>query len=354
VIGFGSDEVILSSKDLCEMTAFGRLGFYLSVPVRLRRIIKCREITHTITFGDVTNIFSALTFTNEFKVASIHSLKSAELKSRTGLALVSELAYRRLYGAFNRVVCISKDIAEDLVRNCGFRFPDKLDVIYNPHDVDAIIQKGGELIPANEAYLFQRPVIIFIGRLSVEKAPGRLVQAFARLIRGGTNCNLVFVGDGSADIHEKIEALVTKEKIEDYVFFIGRQNNPYKYLARSSVLALTSRYEGTPNVIVEAIAHGVPVVSSYCTAGIAELMCRDGGLNISAQDSILEVDAGLITPHYSDHDDMEPQSLDEVFACALKMALEESKHRDRLNLARSSLLTKFDASKSVDLYLEAI
>jgi len=123
-------------------------------------------------------------------------------------------------------------------------------------------------------------------------------------------------------------------------------------LARSSVLALTSAYEGTPNVIIEAIALGVPVVSSYCTGGIAELMCVSGRVDMAA-DSMQEVDAGFITPHYPDVDaDGASGAIAEMVASALQIAIGQAGCRQRLSESRDALLVKFQAEMAASKYIE--
>src|SRR5690606_20941149 len=109
----------------------------------------------------------------------------------------------------------------------------------------------------------------------------------------GTQARLVFIGDGDADMTGYLQSLVDGYGIGEQVTFLGRRSNPYKYLANADVLALSSHYEGTPNVIVEAIALGVPVVSSHCTDGVVELMStRD----VVGFDTPLELEAGIMTP----------------------------------------------------------
>ncbi|WP_412070413.1 glycosyltransferase [Rubrivirga sp. IMCC43871] len=352
VVSFGDDEIYLSEIDLYEMNIIKRTLFYIKSPFRIRRYINNLKITHSIAFGDVANLFSCLTFTREFKVASIHSLKSSEFEQDTLLNRVSRFAYRHLYGAFGRVVCISKGIHDDVVDNCGYKFTENLSIIYNPHDIDLITERADEAVSEEEEVAFERPAVAFVGRLSDEKAPWRLVRAFAHVVRSGVDCNLVFIGDGSPAVLDRLQALALTKGISDRVFFLGRKENPYKLLARSSALALTSRFEGTPNVIVEAIALGVPVVSSYCTQGIAELMSV-AGLSSQTVDSVIEVEGGLITPHYTERLDAEQHPLDETFAVALRQVLGDPRHRERVKRARMVLLAKFDATTSTDRYIDS-
>ena len=352
VVDFGQDEMHLSDHDLSEMRPISRIWFYLSAPFKLRTHIKRNRISHSIAFGDVANLYSSLTFTREFKVASVHSLKSVDLGSNTLLARVTKVGYRSVYRFFDKVVSISGSVRKDLLANCDYAFPDRLEVVYNPHDVGFIMDRGLERLPDSDLGIFARPVVIFLGRLSSPKAPWRLVDAFSRLLGDGVDANLAFVGDGSEEVLTRLKAMVDDKGLGERVFFLGRQVNPYKYLAKSSVLALTSAYEGTPNVIVESIALGVPVVSSYSTGGIAELMCVSGDLGVVSH-SMQEVEAGFITPHYPDGvDALGYEVLTVTFARALKRAIEDPGVRQRLSASRSQLLQKFEVKSAASRYLD--
>ena len=85
----------------------------------------------------MANIFSSLTFTKEFKIGSIHALKSVELKNVTFFNKITRLGYKTSYKNLNKLVCISKDIKEDLIKNCDYKFSN-MEVIYNPHDISLI------------------------------------------------------------------------------------------------------------------------------------------------------------------------------------------------------------------------
>ena len=352
IVHFGADELRLSDRDLAAMSMLARLWFYLTAPLKVRSHIRRHRITHSIAFGDVANLYSSMTLTGEFKVGSVHSLKSVELRSRTLLARATSLGYRTFYRAFDRVIAISESVRKDLVERCGYAFPERLKVAYNPHDVAGIMAKGKEEPLDVAPTMFSRPVVLFVGRLSDPKAPWRLVDAFAQMVSDGVDANLVFVGDGSPQIIDRLGRMIREAGLAARVFLAGRRENPYACMARASVLALTSRYEGTPNVIVEAIALGVPVVSSNCTSGIAELMCR-AGTPVAASGSSHAVDAGFITPHYPEDDEGPAyEQARQAFATALGRAIADPGVRQRLLGARQELLEKFAVERAVCGYLE--
>jgi glycosyltransferase involved in cell wall biosynthesis len=359
IINFNGDEYALLSKDLSELPSLKRLWFYLSAPLKIRKLIKKNKITHSIAFGDMANLISALTYTSEFKIGSIHALKSVELNSKTVFSYVIKCSYRSIYKNIDKVVCISNAIKKDLLENCHYKFPENLQVIYNPHDVNAIQSLSDEpLDNPNELSLFNGQTILFLGRLSYQKSPWHLINAFRELVKTKSNINLIFIGDGENEVIEYIKNQIKNYKISNQVYFIGRKSNPYKYLKYADVLALSSHYEGTPNVIVEAIALGTPIVSSNCTEGIMELMSLKKHTNKYGDNNIL-VESGIITPNLYKGIWGFPTSNkltveEEKFHEALKEVLTSSSCKLNLIKNQKKLLEKFDLKISAENYLKPI
>jgi glycosyltransferase involved in cell wall biosynthesis len=356
IVNFDQDEIALADRELAQMSLLRRCLFYLGVPLRLAGIVRRHRITHSIGFGDMANLFSSLGPSREFKVASIHSLKSMEMAASNVLNKLFRLAYRTSYRRFQRTVCISRAIGRDLLENCGFAFPDRLELIYNPHDVQHIQALSSEPLDAGEDAMFAGQTVMFIGRMCVQKSPWHLVNAFRMLSERGISARLLFIGDGDPEVTRYTRELIDAHGLGDRVAFLGRRANPYKYLVRADVLALSSHYEGTPNVIVEAIALGVPVVSSNCTDGIAELMSLTPDV---VGNGAAEVDAGIITPSLYDGVLGLPVSTDTspaetALADALAAVLGDSSYRERVRMARGQLLEKFDLARTAQAYLAPV
>ncbi len=130
IINFGEDELFIKAYGLYEMSRVERIFFYFKIPIKIHRIINEFKITDSIAFGDMANLFSSLSFTKEFKIASIHALKSVEFKNKTLFSTIFKMAYKTTYRFIDKVVCISMDIRNDLVNNCGFKFLNKLERNY--------------------------------------------------------------------------------------------------------------------------------------------------------------------------------------------------------------------------------
>ncbi|WP_103068564.1 glycosyltransferase [Aquimarina sediminis] len=348
------DELYFSDRDFSEMSKAERLKFYISVPYKLRKVIKKHKITHSIAFGAMPNVYSSLTYTKDYKIASIHALKSVELSNNSLLSKMTRFGYKYTYKNLDKVVCISNAIKEDLINKCDFKFINKLKVIYNPHDVNEIQKRSVEDITIpEEIELFDSKSILFIGRLSTQKSPWHLIKAFSLVLKNIPDAKLIFIGDGDAGVLNHLENLIDELNIKEQIHFLGRKKNPYKYLVKAKTLALASHYEGTPNVIVEAMCLATPIVSSCCTYGIVELMSLN---EHTVKDEMIEVEAGIITPNlYKDKLGI-PETNDFIseehtLSEAIELMLQSSKYKENLEGNKNELLMKFDLEKVANEYL---
>lgn len=114
--------------------------------------------------------------------------------------------------------------------------------------------------------------LISIGRLVEQKGFDVLLDALF-LVRKQHDCRLIIVGDGP--LRTDLEAIVTRLRLEENVDFVGWQENPYKFVTRSDLFVLSSRWEGLGNVLIEALACGCPVVATDCQYGPKEIL--EGG-----------------------------------------------------------------------------
>ena len=204
-------------------------------------------------------------------IASVRTATSKMEYVAEGLyGAIHKTLIRWLYRMTDCVITISHGLAEDLITNFGIR-RESIRIIHNPID----LRKAQSLAQAGvEHPWFQEslPVIINVGRLERQKNQGDLLKAFATAKRE-TPCRLVIVGDGSLKAY--LMDLTKKLNIVEDVLFLGFQDNPFKYVARSSLFVFPSLYEGFGNVILEAMAVGCPVVSYDCVAGPRELLAPD-------------------------------------------------------------------------------
>ena len=173
---------------------------------------------------------------------------------------------RRLFTAVMRRACAAADllratssgVADDLVRTYGAS-PSRVRIVPNPVDVQTIAVASQEPLDAASAAMWTRPMIVAAGRLAEVKNYPLLIEALA-MVRERIPASLVILGEG--DQRGALTAAVEARGLADVVHLRGFERNPWKFIARADVFALTSRYEGFGNVLVEAMACGVPVVAT--------------------------------------------------------------------------------------------
>jgi glycosyltransferase involved in cell wall biosynthesis len=180
---------------------------------------------------------------------------------------------RRTYPAADGIVAVSRGVAQDLsalIEVAG----ERISVIYNPVVGPDVAGRARE--PVSHPWLAPGcpPVVLGAGRLVADKDFASLVCAVARL-RRAREVRLVILGEGKAADRDQLLALANELGCANDVDIPGFVHNPFAYMARAAVFALSSRLEGFGNVLVEAMACGCPVVSTDCRSGPDEIL--DGG-----------------------------------------------------------------------------
>ena len=185
--------------------------------------------------------------------------------------LKEKLWYTRMrlfYPHADAVVAVSKGVAADLMKNAGLS-PSLVYVIPNPVITPKLLTLAQE--PLDHPW-FQDgapPVILGVGRLTKQKDFPTLIKAFAR-VRKSFQCRLVILGEGQD--RPKLEALIAGLGLKSDTLLPGFVQNPYPYFKRASLFVLSSAWEGSPNVLTEALALGTPVVSTDCPNGPKEIL----------------------------------------------------------------------------------
>ena len=216
---------------------------------------------------------------------------------------------------------------------------EKIDVIYNPKNIDEILALSEE--PVDEEIFSQDiPIIITVGRLFEVKGQWHLLRIFAN-IRKQMPCKLVICGDGP--LNEYLNNLANELGISDDVTFLGFCRNPYKYVAKSTVFAFTSLYEGQPNALIEAMICGCPVVSTDCEHGPREIL-EDGKYGLLSEK--------LDSKHYSAEDPLTHAETDMLNK--LVLLLNDSELRTKYSNLEKSRINIFDSNQIIKEYAESI
>lgn len=202
-------------------------------------------------------------------VVSVHTVLSKYLdnpdQKRTGL--VPHLA-RWAYPRASGIIAVSGDVADDLAKISHLERA-SIKVIGNPV-ITPELRAGFSLRPAHRFFGENfPPVVLSVGRLDAQKGFDVLIEAHARLV-GDLPHRLLILGEGPSRIN--LESLVQERGVTDSVDLPGFVSEVPGYIAQSRVFALASRVEGFGNVLVEALAGGLPVVAADCSGGPAEIL----------------------------------------------------------------------------------
>ena len=169
----------------------------------------------------------------------------------------------------DNIVAISKPIKDKLISEYGVDAR-KITVIYNPCDISYVESLACEVLEEEFRHIFSCPVIINVGRLIRAKGQWHLIRAFKLVSEHIPEAKLVIIGEGI--LRTYFQKLIADLRLNDKVFLLGWRNNPFKYMAKSTLFCFPSLWEGFPNVIVEALACGLPVMSADCFSGPREIL----------------------------------------------------------------------------------
>ncbi len=201
----------------------------------------------------------------EANTLSLETKNETQFRHRLKL-LTTKLTYSRA----DLIIAVSKAVAKDLSQITKIPL-DKIRVIYNPTITPQLFKKAKEALEHPWFQYGQPPVILGIGRLTRQKDFPTLIRAFNK-VRKVREARLMILGEGRSSLDKEISSTIRELGLEDYVSLAGFQQNPYPYIAQASVFVLSSRFEGLPNVLIEAMALKTPVISTDCPGGSAEIL----------------------------------------------------------------------------------
>lgn len=206
-------------------------------------------------------------------VVSVRNTRSVpERTDSTARAGLIPYLMRWLYPRADAIVAVSHGVANDVAKIC--RLPRKaITTIYNPVITDDLFEQSMQ--PVDHPWLgdAQPPVILAVGRLTPQKDFSTLIRAFHLLRQRGLTARLLILGEGEE--RAKLEVLIRELGLEDEIQLTGFKINPYQYMRRATVFALSSRWEGLPGALIQALACGCSIVSTDCLSGPSEVL--EGG-----------------------------------------------------------------------------
>ena len=247
----------------------------------LKKIRKQNKYDYVYSFGTSANLVNVLSRKYGKTIIGVRGYEAIDNKIE--MWINTKLA--------DKVVCCSKVIEEGIRNNYSTK---ELVTLYNPCDVERICKLKDEINELKYEELFDgsKKIIMSMGREDDEKGFWHLLKAFSLVSQKVEDARLLIMGAG--DFNEYVE-LAKKLKIHNKTFFLEAQENPFQYLKRATLYLLTSRSEGFPNALIEAMAVGVPVMSVNCKSGPAEIL-SDNYLEVLDDTKTYYSQYGIILP----------------------------------------------------------
>ncbi len=307
-----------------RIVEFGVKKVQRAIPglVRCLRSQRPHGIVSRMIHANLATLIAARLARVDSKVAVIEAINLSALLASGELQRRTQILARWLYPRADVIVGVSAGVAHDLEH--ALDLPRRrVRTIYNPV-VDASVLARCRA-PSPHPWLTdgQSPVLMSVGRLEPQKDHASLLRAFA-IVRQTRPARLIIFGEGQQ--RGQLESLRGELGLNADVDLPGFTDNAYAAMSRASLYVLSSRFEGLPNALIEALACGCPAVATNCPSGPEEVL--DGGRY------------GLLAPTE------QPVAL----AAAIGAALDRKWDRESLRQRGA----EFSAEKSLAQYLDAI
>lgn len=249
------------------------------------KLLKRLQITHSFSLlsrPNYVNLMSGMLTSQRAKIIISERNYPSLLYGYGNLqSKINNFLIKSLYPKADLVIGNSEANVKDLIDNYGV---DKnlSHVIQNPIDIEAI----DKIPPKNDFFDSSIVNLITVGRLQPQKNYHLLLDTIARV----PDVRLFILGQGilEKELKEKVENL----NLQDRVTFLGYDSNPFKYLKKADLFILGSNHEGFPNVLLESMCCGLPILTTNCKSGPDEIMA----LKDSVTDDIMITPYGILTP----------------------------------------------------------
>ncbi len=291
-----------------------------------------RESSVSLSFlsrANYINIFAKLFGMRGKIIVSERAMPSLQYRGSLQ-GYINRVLIRLLYNRADRVFANSKGNALDLIEN--FKIKD-VRVIYNIFNINRIINLSNRYAILDSS----RFNFITIGRLDEGKNHKLLIDAIREI-----DANLYIIGDGV--LRDDLVEHIINLGLEDRVFMLGKEKNPYKYLSKADSFVFASNREGFPNVLVEALACGLPIISTDCKSGPREILAPDTNENFQLNRKIEIAKYGILTPINSINKIRE----------AMRTIIDNKKLREEYRKKAKERAMEFNKNRIIDKFIDII
>ncbi|SDB63005.1 glycosyltransferase [Butyrivibrio sp. INlla16] len=260
----------------------------------LKKLKKYGDYDAVFSFLDSANFANILSGKKFCRtIVSIHSNLSSAESNWKYKYIVCPLI-RCLYKHADNVVTVSKGIENDLRKSIKYKGNNVI-TIYNGFDLDRIRELGIQALSDSEKKLFDGEyTITTMGRLNEAKGYWHLIRAMSLVKECFPRVKLIILGEGEQ--RKYLSGLIKELKLEDNVILYGFTDNPFCLVKHSNLFVMSSLFEGLPSALIEAMALGIPCVSTDFKSGAREIIAPDMDINDNVLDTYYEEKYGVLSP----------------------------------------------------------
>ncbi len=173
---------------------------------------------------------------------------------------------------YDKIIAICNEMSEE-IKNLYPLLANKLNVLYNPFDFNRIIEKSFDKtgLSNDEEKMIKADYLVAVSRVEkTQKDIPTLIRTYKILQENGLKEKLYIIGDGDEKL--EIEKMINEMKLEEQVYLLGAKKNPFIWVKNSKLFVHSSKFEGLPTVLIEAMILGKLIVSSLCKTGVKEIL----------------------------------------------------------------------------------
>lgn len=258
-IGYSTDKEIISNNKISKL---------IRVPMKYlkRCTIGVKKLREFSKGDDIVVAFleKMITYNVSRAIKNEKKISYAWLHNNAKeFSKIHKILSHKYYKTYDKIFCVSNECTE-LAKKQFENIANKIETIYNPIEIQNIIDKANKKIEFNFP---EGRNIVATGRLTHQKGFDILIEAFNKIKY--TDTNLIILGEGEDRF--KLEQLIEKYNLKDRVYIPGFVENPFAILKKADLFILSSRYEGLPTVLIEALILNKNIISTKCS-GSTEIL----------------------------------------------------------------------------------
>lgn len=266
-----------------ELSGFVKLLRFPMLAYKLGKIIKENKLDKIVSFLTRANYINVLSniFARHETIISERAMPS--LMYQYGInGKINKFLIKCLYPKSD--LCLSNSYGNmiDLKKNFNIK---KLSYIYNPFDLERIKELSEKEINIEK----KRFTFSTVGRLDKGKNHKLIIDAIKNL-----DVDLWIIGDG--ELRKELELYISNLGLKEKVFLLGKKENPFAYISKTDSFIFASNHEGFPNVLIEALACELPIISTDCLSGPREILAPGSNANFQLENNIEFAEYGILTP----------------------------------------------------------